>query len=220
MTQRPPRILVFAGSLRAESYNKRVAENAAEGARAAGADVRVIDLKEFPLPVYDADLFDSVAGDPHALHDAGGGVGGPHAKPMPEGLLRIKEQFRWADGWVVSTPMHSGTYPAALHNLIDWITRMAPGERPLDNINRKVIGVVSCVFAGSGTLAIAEFKRLMTTLGSMVVPGSAIVEITSHDEMFDAEGKIRDQDVRKAVESTGARVVKFVEKLGLTGHGD
>jgi chromate reductase len=220
MTQRRPRILAFAGSLRAESFNKRVAENAAEGARSAGADVRVIDLKDYSLPVFDADLFDSVAGDPHAAHDAGASVGGPHSKPMPEGLLRIKEHFRWADGWVVSTPMHSGTYPAALHNLIDWITRMAPGERPMDNISRKVIGVVSCVFPGSGSLAIAEFKTLMTTLGSIVVPGGEVVPITTHDEMFDAQGKLRDQRVRKSVESTGARVVRFVEKLGMTGHGD
>ncbi|MFM2100177.1 MAG: hypothetical protein RLZZ366_1716, partial [Pseudomonadota bacterium] len=143
MSQRRPRILAFAGSLRTESYNKYVVQNAAAGARAAGAEVRVLDLKEFPLPVYDADLFDSVSGDPHALATSGGKVGGPHAKPMPEGLLRLKEHFRWADGWIVSTPMHNGTYTASLHNLIDWLTRMAPGERPLDNISRKVIGVVS-----------------------------------------------------------------------------
>jgi NAD(P)H-dependent FMN reductase len=220
MTQRPPRILAFAGSLRAQSYNKRVAENAAAGARAAGAEVRVLDLKEFPLPVYDADLFDSVAGDPHALEASGGKVGGPHAKPMPEGLLRLKEHFRWADGWIVSVPMHNGTYTASLHNLIDWLTRMAPGERPLDNISRKVIGVVSCVFAGSGSMAIGDFKHLMTTLGSIVVPGNAVVTITTHDEMFDAQGKLRDREIGRAVESTGARVVKFAEKLGLTGQGD
>jgi len=220
MTQRAPRILAFAGSLRKDSYNKRVAENAAAGAITAGAEVRILDLKEFELPVFDADLFDSVAGDPHALEASGGKVGGPHAKPMPEGLLRLKEHFRWADGWIVSTPMHNGTYTASLHNLIDWLTRMAPGERPLDNISRKVIGVVSCVFAGSGSMAIGDFKRIMTTLGSIVVPGNAVVTITTHDEMFDAEGRLRDQSERQSVEITGARVVKFVEKLGLTGHGD
>lgn len=38
-----PRILAFAGSLRKDSYNKKLVAIAAEGARNAGADVTAID---------------------------------------------------------------------------------------------------------------------------------------------------------------------------------
>ncbi|MBN8510621.1 MAG: NAD(P)H-dependent oxidoreductase [Burkholderiales bacterium] len=50
------RLLVIAGSARAGSWNRRLAEAAARLARDDGADVRLLDLRELALPVYDADL--------------------------------------------------------------------------------------------------------------------------------------------------------------------
>ena len=51
-----PRILAFAGSLRKDSYNKKLVAVAAAGARNAGAEVTLIDLADYPLPVFDEDL--------------------------------------------------------------------------------------------------------------------------------------------------------------------
>src|SRR5262249_38709331 len=51
-----PRILAFAGSTRRDSFNKKLVSIAARGARAAGAEVTLIDLKDFPLPLFDQDL--------------------------------------------------------------------------------------------------------------------------------------------------------------------
>jgi NAD(P)H-dependent FMN reductase len=45
-----PRILAFAGSTRRDSFNKRLVPIACRGARDAGAEVTLIDLKDFPLP--------------------------------------------------------------------------------------------------------------------------------------------------------------------------
>ncbi len=50
------RILALAGSVRADSFNKRLVRIAAEGAREAGAEVTLVDLKDFPLPLFDEDL--------------------------------------------------------------------------------------------------------------------------------------------------------------------
>ena len=50
------RILAFAGSAREASVNKQLVRVAAEGARAAGAEVTVLDLRELPMPLYDGDL--------------------------------------------------------------------------------------------------------------------------------------------------------------------
>ena len=52
----PVKILAFAGSLRRESYNKKLVRVAAAGARAAGAEVTELDLRDLPLPVFDEDL--------------------------------------------------------------------------------------------------------------------------------------------------------------------
>src|ERR1041385_6653685 len=51
-----PRILAFAGSLRADSFNKKLVKIAANGARSAGAEVTYIDLRDYPIPVFDQDL--------------------------------------------------------------------------------------------------------------------------------------------------------------------
>ena len=50
-----PKILAFAGSLREHSFNKRVLKTAIKGAQAAGAEVTEIDLRDFPMPIYNPD---------------------------------------------------------------------------------------------------------------------------------------------------------------------
>jgi NAD(P)H-dependent FMN reductase len=206
---RAPRIIAFAGSLRTGSYNKALAANLAAGARDAGAEVRLLDLADFPIPVYNADVYDSVAGDPHALFDRGDRVGGPHSIPMPEGLLAFKEHVRWSDGWLIATPEHNRTYPAAIHNLFDWLTRLAPGESPLDNFTYKVVGVASAAYEGGGVTAILDTKRLLVGLGCLVVPGGNAITITSYDEMYDAAGVLRDPNDRREAERVGRRVARL-----------
>jgi len=51
-----PNILAFAGSARADSFNKKLVNIAAKGARDAGAGVTVVDLRDYPMPLYDGDL--------------------------------------------------------------------------------------------------------------------------------------------------------------------
>jgi chromate reductase, NAD(P)H dehydrogenase (quinone) len=46
----PPRILAFAGSLRRESFNKKLAAIAVSGARKAGAEVAFINLEDLLRP--------------------------------------------------------------------------------------------------------------------------------------------------------------------------
>ena len=48
-------ILAFAGSTRSGSLNKKVLAVAAEAARKNGAEVTLIDLRDFALPIYDGD---------------------------------------------------------------------------------------------------------------------------------------------------------------------
>ena len=67
------RILVFAGSSRLASLNKKLAACAAAAARAAGGEVTHVDLRDFPMPLYDGDL------------EASGGI--------PEHGKRLKKLF-------------------------------------------------------------------------------------------------------------------------------
>src|SRR4051812_26801189 len=103
-----PRILAFAGSLRKESLNKKLLRIAASAARAAGAEVTLIDLKDHPLPIFDQDL--------------------ETAQGMPENGARLKTLFAEHDGLLIASPEYNSSFTAVLKNTIDWVSRPAPGE--------------------------------------------------------------------------------------------
>jgi NAD(P)H-dependent FMN reductase len=211
MANRAPRIIAFAGSLRADSNNKKLARNMAAGAESAGAEVRVLDLKDYPLPVYDADLYDAVNGDPHRLHDAGGKVGPPHEVPMPEGLLQLKEHFRWADGWLVATPEYNRSIPGMLKDLFDWLTRLAPGESPLDNFTYKVVGCACAAYEGNGHGAVADLRRLLSGLECIMIPSSNVIFIS--EDLFDADDRLRDETQRRSAEGIGRRLDRMIRRF-------
>ncbi len=56
MPKTSPRILAFAGSAQKDSFNKKLLRVAARAAEEAGAEVTLLDMAEYPLPLYDGDL--------------------------------------------------------------------------------------------------------------------------------------------------------------------
>src|SRR6185503_3172398 len=72
------RILAFAGSSRRESLNKRLAGAAVTALRAAGGEVTHLDLRDFPMPLYDGDL--------------------EAAEGLPENVKTMKAHFLAHDG--------------------------------------------------------------------------------------------------------------------------
>jgi chromate reductase len=103
-----PRILAFAGGLRRDSYNKKLVKVAADAARRTGGEVTLIDLKDYPLPIYDGDI------------EAATGI--------PENGLKLKKLFIEHDGLLWSCPEYNSSITAVLKNVIDWVSRAPPGE--------------------------------------------------------------------------------------------
>ncbi len=209
MQERRPRVIAFAGSLRTDSKNKALARAMAAGATRAGAEVRFLDLKDFPVPVLDADLFDAKNSDPHRLFDEGGTIGPPHDVPLPENVLRLKEHVRWADGWLIATPEYGGSIPGMLKNLVDWLTRLAPGEAPLDNFTYKLVARACVCLNGNGHGALAETTRLLSTLGAIALPGN---DVFYTDDLSD-DGAFRDPAKLRAAEGIGRRLDRAIRRF-------
>jgi len=178
-----PRILAFAGSLRSGSYNRKILLVAADGARAAGADVTRIDLGDFPLPVYDADL--------------------ESAKGLPESATRLKALFDAADGLLLACPEYNAGIPGTLKNALDWVSRPAPGETPLRAFKGKVAALCSASpGALGGSRGLLQVRLVLSGIGVLVLPGQ--VSLPKANEAFDDEGNVLDPGRRKALMELGA----------------
>ena len=187
-----PRILAFAGSLRRESFNKKLVPIAARAAREAGALVTQIDLRDFPLPLFDQDL--------EAEHG------------MPENGKKLKQLFIDHGGLLLACPEYNSSVTAALKNAIDWVSRPAPGEPELVALRGKVATLMSASPGALGGLrGLVHVRSILGNIGVIVLPDQ--VAVPKAKEAFDDTGNLKDAAMQSKVESLGANVARMLGKL-------
>lgn len=187
-----PKILAFAGSLRRDSYNKKMVAVAARGARDAGADVTVLDLASIPLPVFDEDL---EARD--GLH--------PNAR-------KLKDLMIASHGLLIASPEYNSSMSAALKNAIDWASRPVQGEAPLAAFANKVVGVMSASPGGLGGLrGLVHLRAVLGNIQSIVLPDQ--FALTMAHEAFNDDGSMKDPRKQQIVEGIGRRVAHVAARL-------
>ena len=181
-----PKILAFAGSTRSDSFNKRLAALAADRARAAGADVTLVDLRDFPMPLYDGDL------------EAGQGV--------PEKANELRALMASHDGLLLACPEYNGSITAVLKNAIDWVSRPVEGEPPMAAFRGKVVGLLAASPGAIGGMrGLVHVRAIFSGIGSYVVPNQAAVG--------KAQEALDDEGTRKRVDGVVQQVVEVAGKL-------
>ena len=186
-----PKILAFSGSLRAGSFNQKIVETAAAGARNAGAEVTVISLRDYPLPLFDQDV---------------------EAAGTPDTALQLKELFRANTGLLIASPEYNSSVTAALKNAIDWVSRPDEGKPPLDCFSGKVAGLVAASPGGLGGIrGLVHIRAILSSIKAIVVPNQAAVGAVH--EKLDDDGSMTDDRSRGMVESVGADVAEMLKKL-------
>ena len=187
-----PRILAFAGSTRRESFNKKLVAIAAQGAREAGAEVTLIDLKDFPLPLFDQDL--------------------EAEQGMPENGKKLKKLFIDHDGLLIASPEYNSSFPAVLKNAIDWVSRPAPGEPSLVAFRGKVATLMSASPGALGGLrGLVHVRSILGNLGVIVLPDQ--IALAKAHEAFQPNGSLVDPKRQAGVEGLGKTLASFVAKL-------
>src|ERR687885_1331691 len=147
----PPKILAFAGSTREASYNKLLVKIAAEGARAAGAEVTYLDFRDLPMPLFDEDL------------EAKEGI--------PENARKFKELMIAHQGFLIACPEYNSSITPLLKNAIDWASRSELGGLSLECFKDKVAVLMS---ASPGTLGglrgLVHVRSILGNIGVLVLP--------------------------------------------------
>lgn len=193
---RKPKVLVFAGSLRADSYNKKIAKIAMKGAERAGAEVTYIDLNDYPLPLYNAEIEQS--------------------EGLPKNALKLKELMLKSDGFIIASPEYNSSISGPLKNMIDWASRPAtPDEVYLCCFIDKVALILSASPGGLGGLrGLVHLRSILENIYTYVLPAQKTIPNAA--EAFDAQGNLKSAEVHRAIEELGAKLVQTASKLNST----
>ena len=187
------KILAFAGSLRKDSFNKKLVRIAVEGAKSAGAAVTLIDLKEFLLPVYDGDV--------------------EAAEGLPANAKKLKEIFLQHQGLLIASPEYNSSIPGGLKNMIDWVSRAESKDEPsLACFSKKVAAIMSASPGGLGGLrALVPLRAMLGNIGVLVLPGQ--IAVSRADGAFDEKGALKDAKQDAAVRKLAAELTQTLTKL-------
>lgn len=146
-----PRILAFAGSTRSGSLNRQALDHAVQGARDAGAEVTLIDLRDYSMPLYNGDLEES-----HGL---------------PEAAVRMKALFKSHHGLLIASPEYNGSITPLLKNTLDWVSRPHGEESGLAPYEGKLAALVAASAGNLGGLrGLRHVREILANLQVLVLP--------------------------------------------------
>ena len=187
---RTPKIIAFAGSNRSHSINVNALKYAVSGARAAGAEVSLLNLADYPLPIYD--------GDWHASHG------------IPAALLALHPQLAMADALLVASPEYNASITPLLKNTIDWLSQSVNGAAGNAAFVDKPVALIGAsAGAFGGVRALPHVATIFSNLGAIVLPVMAV----PHADKIGVFGvEVLNQRAVNGLEALGARLANFAAK--------
>ena len=186
-----PKILAFAGALRRGSYNKKLIRIAVQGAEEAGAEVTLIDLADYPMPLYDGDIED--------------------ASGLPENAKKLKDVFRAHDGLLLSCPEYNSGITGVLKNAIDWVSRPATDKKPLECFDGKIAALVSAspgTYGGMRGLVIVRY--ILGNIKVTLIPDT--FSLSNAADAFAENGTLKDGKQAERAKGVGAALANALKR--------
>jgi NAD(P)H-dependent FMN reductase len=176
------RILVFAGSLRKESVNKKLANLIAGKLDALGAGVDVADFREFDMPLFDGDL------------EVSDGV--------PAGTQELGKRITAADAIVIVSPEYMYGVPGPLKNAIDWLSRI----KPYPTIGKICFLASAAPNVVGGARGLIAIRPSLSSMGLWLSGDS--FSLAQANQAFEVNGGLVDADLDKMLDGMLDRFVK------------
>lgn len=186
------KILAFAGSTREGSFNKKLLRIAVRGAREAGAEVTELDLRDLPMPLYDADL--------------------QAAQGFPANAKRFKELVAGHPGLLIASPEYNWGMTGVLKNALDWASR-SEGKEPAYAATRgRWVAVMSAAIGiYGGVRGLIQLRATLTALRMTALPDQ--VALTKAKESFNDDGSLKDAAIAAEVTALGAGLANLLAKV-------
>jgi chromate reductase len=185
----PLRIATLCGSLRRESFNRKLLNLAEDALRGAGVELDALDLHDFALPLYDGDL--------------------ESEKGLPQGAWTLKARIAAAQGIIIASPEYNGSIPGTLKNAIDWTSR--GGSNPWQ---RKVVGLMGATSGMWGTQRMMpHLRQSLQILSALVIPQQ--VNVREAGKVWDTQGNLLDDKLPARVERFMGEFLGVAERMKL-----
>jgi len=183
-----PKILAFSGSSRKGSFNKKLINIAASGANKAGAEVTIIDLANYPMPIFNQDLESN--------------------KGMPEKAREFKRLLVAHDGFLIASPEYNSAFSPLLKNSIDWASRSESEEEPSLNAYRGKVAVIMSASPGGlgGLRGLVFLRMLLGNLGMIVLPNQQA--IAHAFKAFTPDGMLANEKQQESVLGLGINLTQ------------
>ncbi len=188
-----PQILAFAGSARADSWNVKILPIASQGARDRGAEVTILDMRDYPMPLFDEDA-ESVGG-------------------MPEHAARFRRLLIDNDGFLIACPEYNSSITPLLKNAIDWASRSEKqGDPPLVAFRGKAAALMATSSGGLGGIrGLVTVRSILGNIGVHVLPTQ--VAVPSIHKVLAEDGSMTDDAMRGRIENLGGELASLVVRL-------
>jgi chromate reductase, NAD(P)H dehydrogenase (quinone) len=168
-----PKILVIPGSLRAKSYNVRLAALATKELMLADADVTRISLLDYPLPIYDADTAETA---------------GP-----PLNAVKLKQLISVHQGVFIASPEYNASITPLIKNTIDWVSAVRErGEAPLAAYQNRVFALGGASPGRSGATHSLLALRQVLAVGCRALVIAEQVTVPNAEQAFDDMDQLKD----------------------------
>lgn len=180
-------LLAFAASVRKESLNKLLIDEAVDIARECGANVQLYQFQDFDMPLYNGDLEREII--------------------LPAGAKLLCKLLMQCDGLMISTPEYNFSIPGTLKNAIDWVSRPKPS--PLVGKSCFLLSASPSLVGGQRSLW--HTRQPLEAIGSMVYPG--MYSLPQADKAFDSAGRLNDEKRRESLRKQIGGFLQFATAL-------
>jgi chromate reductase, NAD(P)H dehydrogenase (quinone) len=181
------RILTIPGSLRKESYNRKLLKLAETYLEQAGVEIDRLDLKDYPLPPYDGDV------------EADQG--------LPQNAWTIKARIAACHGIIIASPEYNYGIPGTLKNVIDWTSRGGSNAWL-----GKIVGMMGASNGPVGTWRMMPLLRAsLSGLQSLVIPQQ--VNVREAAKVWNQQGELIDEKLPEIVEKFVKAFLNTTERM-------
>lgn len=180
------KILVFGGSIRTGSFSAKLAALAAKELAVAGADVDLISLADYPLPIYNADM--------------------EYQEGFPDNVKKLARLIAVHHGIFIATPEYNHSLPPLLKNAIDWVSRPKVNAEFHYRGRVYAIGSTSDGLIG-GARALLDLRKVIATgLGALTLPDQ--IQISRAQDAFDDAGQLKDERPANTLRSLCGKLIE------------